>query len=349
LVTGAHDPLLDPYIGAPDDTAAARALDALLTGCAAPLARDIVARRLRNAIDRQQADDLCNDVQLQLLARLSALRARADGGGPSDIANFKGYVAVVAHRACDAAFRRKFPQRARLKSRIRYALGHDARFALAESAVHGWLCGLAAWPRPMEPAGGARLAELAADGGAAAFGGRDAQRLGLVPLLAAMLTWAGRPVELDDLVTAVAGLTGMADGQPTPSGDSGEPDWWERLPDPGPSIALRVESRDYLARLWAEIQTLPVAQRAALLLNLRDDRGGSAIPLLVLTTTARVEEIAAALEMTAAGLRALWPSLPVDDQAIGDRLGVTRQQVINLRKSARLRLARRMRLQEART
>jgi len=35
--------------------------------------------------------------------------------------------------------------------------------------------------------------------------------------------------------------------------------------------------------------------------------------------------------------------LPLEDAAIAERLGLTRQQVINLRKSARARLARRMR------
>jgi hypothetical protein len=38
----------------------------------------------------------------------------------------------------------------------------------------------------------------------------------------------------------------------------------------------------------------------------------------------------------------LWDELPLDDLKIAARLGMTRQQVINLRKSARARLARRM-------
>jgi hypothetical protein len=42
-------------------------------------------------------------------------------------------------------------------------------------------------------------------------------------------------------------------------------------------------------------------------------------------------------------LRTLLTRLPLDDLTIAARLGLTRQQVINLRKSARLRLARRLR------
>jgi hypothetical protein len=38
----------------------------------------------------------------------------------------------------------------------------------------------------------------------------------------------------------------------------------------------------------------------------------------------------------------LWNELPLEDASIASLLGVTRQQVINLRKSARERLTRRM-------
>jgi hypothetical protein len=46
--------------------------------------------------------------------------------------------------------------------------------------------------------------------------------------------------------------------------------------------------------------------------------------------------------MSMAELSEIWGRLPVDDHTIAERLGLTRQQVINLRKSARARLARRM-------
>jgi hypothetical protein len=52
-------------------------------------------------------------------------------------------------------------------------------------------------------------------------------------------------------------------------------------------------------------------------------------------------ELAVALEMPPKVLAQLWNDLPLDDLAIASRLGLTRQQVINLRKSARARLARR--------
>ena len=101
--------------------------------------------------------------------------------------------------------------------------------------------------------------------------------------------------------------------------------------------------RERLERLWGEIRELPPRQRAALLLNLRDDEGRGMIELWPQTGIASLAELARALDLTEAALRELWPTLPRDDQWIAARLGVTRRQVINLRKCARGRLARRLR------
>ena len=57
---------------------------------------------------------------------------------------------------------------------------------------------------------------------------------------------------------------------------------------------------------------------------------------------ARFDEIADALEMTRSELASIWRGLPIDDATIAKRFGITRQQVINLRKSARTRLSRRL-------
>jgi hypothetical protein len=41
-------------------------------------------------------------------------------------------------------------------------------------------------------------------------------------------------------------------------------------------------------------------------------------------------------------MAAVWNELPLEDAVIAERLGATRQQVINLRKCARARLSRRL-------
>jgi RNA polymerase sigma factor (sigma-70 family) len=120
----------------------------------------------------------------------------------------------------------------------------------------------------------------------------------------------------------------------------------EAAPDHGADAALQLERRDGLRELWYEIRQLPPRQAAALILNLRDAEGEGAIALLPLTGTATMREIAQTLEMPAAALAELWNRLPLDDATIARQLGVPRQQVINLRQSARKRLARRLRMRK---
>jgi len=117
----------------------------------------------------------------------------------------------------------------------------------------------------------------------------------------------------------------------------------EDLPDTAPTPLVRLEQRADLQQLWREIQLLRPPQRAALLLNLRGDDGRNMVGLFVLIGVAAIDEIAEALAMPVEDLPSLWNDLPLDDLSIAARLGLTRQQVINLRRSARDRLLRRMR------
>lgn len=126
--------------------------------------------------------------------------------------------------------------------------------------------------------------------------------------------------------------------------EDGLPSEVDRLRDQRPAILDVLTHRDHLERLWNEIRELPPRQRAALLLNLRDDEGRGMIELWPQTGIAPLAELARALDLTETALRELWPTLPRDDQWIAERLGVTRRQVINLRKCARERLARRLRV-----
>ena len=105
-----------------------------------------------------------------------------------------------------------------------------------------------------------------------------------------------------------------------------------------PSALRALTDRQELERLWGEIEQLPVRQRHALLLNLRDADGHGVIFMLPFTGLVTMRGIAEVLEIPAPELAALWRTLPLDDAAIAMRLSITRQQVINLRKSARARL-----------
>jgi hypothetical protein len=133
---------------------------------------------------------------------------------------------------------------------------------------------------------------------------------------------------------------GEGTGATGPSPSPNEVDPLDRVADPTADVAAEVERREYLRRLWSGIERLPRRHCAALLLNLRDDRGRGVLALLPLMGIATVREIAALLGSSEAALAAIWDQLPLDDAAIARRLGTTRREVISLRKVARGRLAR---------
>jgi predicted DNA-binding protein (UPF0251 family) len=91
-----------------------------------------------------------------------------------------------------------------------------------------------------------------------------------------------------------------------------------------------------------EVCQLPLLQRVALLLNLKEVQGGSAIFFIPHLGIADKTQLAAVLDLSEVDLAKLWDDLPLDDTGVAERLKITRQQVINLRKTARERLARRM-------
>ena len=68
----------------------------------------------------------------------------------------------------------------------------------------------------------------------------------------------------------------------------------------------------------------------------------NALILFSLVGIATLHQMATVMELRWENFVALWNNLPLPDAAIAEMLEITRQQVINLRKSARERLARRM-------
>jgi RNA polymerase sigma factor (sigma-70 family) len=259
---------------------------------------------IRRKIPEADADDLVADTQLRLLDRL--LRADDD-----PLEDFLAYAAVTAYRVCYSWLRDAKPNRARLANQIRYLVENDRRFA-----------------GRIAPAAGASVPPAILDR-LRPFAHRT-----LADVLDRVLK-AAPPLCLDSLIDAVADLQGIRD---TPH----EPLDEKTAASMESDLAGSLDRRRRLHALWDQVRQLPLPQRHALLLNLRDDQGQSAIEALPVCGIASLRDIAAALEMPLADLAHLWNRLPLDDHAIAARLGLTRQQVINLRKSGRERLFRRL-------
>ncbi len=335
------DALLEPLLLAGDDAQADELLLKLINVHADPVIKGVIRFKLRlssyHATQRAESDDIYQEVLLQLLAQLQKFRNLPDG---HPIADLRGMAAVIAHRTCARWLRRQFPERHALKNRLHYLVTRQRGFALWQNTEGQLLAGFADWqgeatsetrrtldletlPNHVRPPKGAKPQELA-------------------DTIAAIFNHAGRPIEFDELVTAMASLLGISD-QPIESLAEDEDDM-ASVPDvTGPDPAWRIEKRLFLQRLWEELEQLPRNQRAALLLNLKEASGFGCITLFPATGIASLRQLAAALEMTAESFAELWNELPLEDSKIAELLGLTRQQVINARKSGRERLARRLR------
>ncbi len=310
----------------------AEELERLLVDHARPTVEMVLARFRTSdrAVGRDEVDDVRATVTLRLVRKLRAIEDLED----EVIRDFESYVATLTYRTIYDFMRDRYPERTRLKNRLRYLLGHDARFALWSTAT-GLVCGLRRWTGRDDA-----LETFTVSRGMATRTMLDRDRP--QDAVFAIFERAGRPLGLDLLVAIVAELWGVMETRLDTADDHAIDDSRSRAP----SHAARYETRQFLETLWDEIRLLPPNQRTALLFNLRDPDGVNAVALLVLVGVARFDEIAEVMGLAREELTALWETLPLDDATIAVRLGLTRQQVINLRRSARERLARRTLLHE---
>ena len=280
-------------------------VESVVVDRAIPVIDTVLRRRCRDwAAGRSMLDDLRGEAVVRLLRRL-----RETSEEDSPIENLEGYAAGIASRVIDDAIRVSCPEWTRLKHRVRYLVTHDARFTL-----------IANDDRPivsLTRTGGVRVRTAAAEQ--------------LANKVVELLQAKGDQVALDDVVSALAESTGISSRMTV----------WESHVSPSDPAEV-LESAEELRLLWREIAALPARQRAALLLHARDSGGESVLRLLSAAMLVSRRDAAAALEVSERDVEPLVRQLPLSDSVIAGRLGVTAQQVINLRKAARDRLARRL-------
>ena len=328
------DALLEPLLTATTDEHADELLSQLIAGHAEPVIKGVIRFKLRfnshQETQRAEADDIHQDVVLQLVTQLQRFRKLPTTHPITDV---RGMAAIIAHRTCARWMRRQFPERHALKNRLHYLLTRQRGFALWEDDNGKSLAGFAVWQQQKKTA----VRKLS-----------DVEKLPahirkareLAETVASLFDYAGGPIEFDELVTAVSAIQGISD-QPVESLAEDEDGGFDpAAPDPDP--AWRIEKKMFLQRLWEELTQLPVNQRAALLLNLKDASGFGCITLFPAIGIATIRQLAAALELSVESLAEIWNDLPIEDARIAELLGLTRQQVINARKSGRERLARRL-------
>lgn len=269
----------------------------------------------------EDLEEISSRVALRFIRKVRAAAVHEEHA----IATVENYVVTLTYNAIYDFRRHRYPERHRLKRNLRYILTRDSSFALWETR-DGFVAGPASWKGQTPRAGTGSLSPSSAT---AVMCDREHP----AEALRAVLQAVGHPIVFDTLVDLIANLWNVRDVVLESE---------EYPPDQQPDPLVSLEQREYLEATWCEIQALPEKQRSALLLNLRDAAGSNALVLFLLLNIATVAELAGAVGVTEEELTALWEALPLDDLTLAQRLGLTRQQVINLRKSARLRLARRL-------
>ena len=327
------DPLLEPFLTELDDARADELLLQLINAHTEPVIKGVIRYKLRlssqSATQHAEAEDINQEALLQLLSQLREFRELPDRHPISDL---RGMAAIIAHRTCSRWMRRQFPERHALKNRLHYLLTRQRGLALWQDDDGKMLAGFAVWQEQKKAVARQLPSNIETS--------ISRKQNKLADTMAAILNHAGGPLEFDDLVSTAAAVLGIRD-QPIESLADDEDDV-ALLPADEPDPEWQIEKRIFLQRLWEELQQLPINQRAALLLNLKDDSGRGCITLFPVTGIATVRQLAAALEINVADFVSIWTELPLEDVRIADLLGLTRQQVINARKSGRERLARRL-------
>lgn len=344
-----YDAQLEPLLVASRE-AFEEAVQRLVHEVAQPIIRRTVTAKLRPWHSRGnlgmfEVEDLCSEALLQVLRRLEDFRQAPQEKG---IHNFPNYVAVVSFRVCSDYFRAKFPTRFGFKNKVLYILENNQGIRMEENQDGDLFCASLKNPVNLtsEKKTNARKEQFLAQPVETAieiFPGQNPSALSLAECLNGILEWVGKPIEVDELVAALAVVQQVELRQTMLALEEQEV---ERGRHPVGAPALkpieRLVHQEFLKRLWSEIRQLSSRQCAALLLNLREPDGGSALELFFLTGIAQPEEVAACLDLSPTQFSDIWHKIPLDDATIGELIGATRQQVINLRKCARERLARRM-------
>jgi hypothetical protein len=352
------DPLLLMFVTARTEVGARDELARLLSQVM-PAIQKITARSPYPEDDAQEALQ-------QLIQALWQCKANPSQAA---IGNLKHYAAVVAAHVTRRRWRAERPVHHALREALRHTLRTDGRFALWERDGLGWLCGTAAW-RGHAPGHSERLAQLQQHPQALAdmlMPQQDVTRAPQAALLAAIFQWLEHPIGFEALATVIAELRHIEEllWQSTDDAAEDERPLRDTLAAQAPGQDEESAWRQFLTALWSEVEQLPPLQRIAYLLNFTAADG--ALEIFWLYGVASVRRIGAVLQLTdehfacawaglddaarVAALQAsnyderfalLWRYLPLNDLTIARLLGTERQKVINLRKAAGDRLARRL-------
>ena len=337
--------LLRTFLDEADEARCDRLMEEIICQHARPIIRRVVASKLNvgrgryDSIEWQEQEDIAEEVVVQLIRRLSTMR----GAGADAFGSFENYVATAAYNACSNYLRRKYPERSRLRNRLRYILSHHEQLGMWRSGEREWLCGLVSWKNQGQTrAPSARLRQLSSHPRFVNFSNSSAGEREVLHLVISVLDFVGAPVAFDEMVDVVGEIIGMSAKSSAEPNDPFVENTGEIWSETEAFITERIDKQAYLKKVWKEICELPPEQRAALLLNLKDKDGSDITVIFVSSGVTTISEMADVLGISIEEFLDMWKKLPLSDEEIAIRLGISVRQIGSLRQSGRRRLRRRM-------
>lgn len=293
-------------------------------------------RQTPRPVKAEDAEDIVGDTIFALIQRLHDIR---EGSVRID-SSFLHYVTGIADNVLHLYWRRHAPKRYRLRNQILYLLRHGDTygFAIWESDTSAErLCGFTCW-RGRQWRATERYLKWCSDPlvvRTLLSHHNDPTQVSLRELIHHVFRWINSPVKLDDLVNGIAQLLGVVDDAPSPDNDE------DGRGDGSNDVLKKLERREIYQEIWSGIGLLPLQQRRALLLRLEQDE----LMMFVEYGIATLEAVAKLLDMPWEQFWEVYKQLPLKDKQIADYIGLppaAQQKVINLRKSARERIMRRL-------
>lgn len=327
------DPVLAAWLSARASDCADRALAELIEKTAMPVIRQTLGRKLGQGANGSAASEDAQEVISRVREQLVRAARRMREPGAAAVRDYAGYVATVSQTVWAEYLRGKYPARTLLSYRLRYLLENrsgQTGFALWGGPGASAWCGFAEWKSSNVPAAAPDpLRRLLVNSHLVDGPQGAAASTSLPDVVVRTLRALGGPVAFNDLLAIVSDRLGINEApEPFEAGDKVD----ALHSDPAPSPADALLWKEYLAWLWREIGTLPLRQRRAFLLH------STVAHDLEYRAVAGVRQQAALLEIRPETFVDHWTRIPLDDLTIASLLGVTRQQVINLRKVARVTL-----------
>jgi len=307
----------------------------LIARYADPIIKKILNQRLnlyfnpqRRDITQPEAEDLYQTIVLKLVA---GIRKKNIDPNSQNIEEIQNYIAKIAHNVCNDYLRMKYPERNRLKSKLRDLMKRHSDFSCWK-AEDQLVCGYTSWAGGMESARAViMLRELEENET------KELIKLALSDLVGELFDRCGGPIEIERLVQMIAGVQGVKDYQKESIDTS--PISIKRIANAPGRDHEELEARELLRHLWMKMGELPRNQRKTFALTSGDHTGESLLHTILREQIVTITQIYSALEITRDELIEIWDRLPLDIATAAKQLRTSTHMVAKWRHRSSKRLA----------